>query len=173
MVKNKFQKNLFSKYVYSENNNAILVNLTTEKHKIDSSGLRRYQSVTFGLGVTTFDYFAFSGPRLVLSSGISHQLSESFYLEVKFDYSPETKYHKSIYIFSGIPQFSFNLINNDLKLKTGLGLFFLAVPSDGAMIFLVADAKLEYSLSKEVSIYPEIRFIPLLLTFHISYNIPL
>jgi hypothetical protein len=159
-----------NKYIYSENNNEMLVNLISEKHKVDSSGLRRYQSVTFGLGVSPYTP---NELRSVLSLGISHQLSKSFFLEVKFDYSPKTDTREQIYIFSGIPQFSFNLVNNYLKLKTGLGLFLFVEKKEGGFILPVADTKLEYSLSKEISIYPEIRVPPFLFTFHISYNIPL
>jgi len=165
-IKKELKTNVITSKVEKTN----LFSRNTESKLTDSA---RYQSFSFGLGLTTFNYYDLSDYKLVLSLGISHQLSKSFFLEAKFDYCPKTENDEQVYIFSGIPQFAFNLLEDNLKLKMGLGLFLLGVPKSGAIIFLVADAKVEYNLSKEVSIYPEIRFIPLLFTFNVSYKLPL
>jgi hypothetical protein len=164
-IKKELKTNVITSKV--EKNNLFSGN--TESKLTDPT---RYQSFSFGLGLARIWYIELGDSRLVLSLGISNQLSKSFFLEAKFDYCPETKNAEQVFIFSGIPQFAFNLSQDYLKLKMGLGLFFLYIPKSAGWVFFVADAKVEYELTKEISIYPEIRFIPFLLTFNVSHKIP-
>jgi hypothetical protein len=161
------KKELKTNVITSKVEKTTLFSRKTESKLTDST---RYQSLSFGLGVCPDEA---SNYKFVLSLGLSHQFSKSFFLEAKFDYCTKTEHKEQIFIFSGIPQFSFKLSENILYLKTGIGLFFGIIPNEAAILFPVAEVKVEYNISKEVSIYPDIRFPPFLLTFNVSYKIPL
>jgi hypothetical protein len=165
-IKKELKTNVITSKVEKTN----LFSRNTESKLTDST---RYQSLSFGLGTTEFNSYGLYDSKFVFSFGLSHQFNKFFFLEIKFDYCPRTEHDVAVYIFSGIPQIAFNLSGDNLKFKTGLGIFLLGIPSEGPPISFTADVKLEYNISKEISIYPEIRYSPLLLTFNVSYKIPL
>jgi hypothetical protein len=134
---------------------------------INSSEDSLYTNISAGAGVYTVNFKETTSFGFNL--GLRHQFSEKFYLEGKFYFLGKSKSsNDNYYILSLIPQW--NVFEEDpLKIIIGPGLE-LWTAKDGMIILPLAIAKLEYNISKEFFISPEIKTFPFTATLNFGFR---
>jgi len=138
---------------------------------IPNSSGNLYQNISFGFDIYSQELK--KNTNFGINSGIRHQFSRYFYLEAKLDLIFGDANYNSRYVFALIPQWSI-LGNKTYNLLFGGGIGLLAISQEGYSFFPLVSVKLEYKLSDEIIIFPELRFpTPYIASINFSYRFPL
>jgi len=142
-----------------------------KKQIIPNSSGNLYQNISLGFDIYSLELK--KNANFGFNSGIRHQFSRYFYLEAKFDLIFGDANYGSRYIFALIPQWSI-MGNKTFNLLFGGGLEIHTISQEGYGFLPLVSVKLEYKLSADLSIVPELRIpTPYIASLNFSYRFPL
>jgi hypothetical protein len=134
-----------------------------------------HQSLSLGCGLF-YGFDELKNRYFVISISTSIHFSKIFHTDINYNYinynyskigDSESEGH----ILSLIPQISFNLYKDKIRLYTGIGEGLIAQQYFG-FFFLTGDVKIEYNINKWFSINTETVFHPLMQKFNLGFNLP-
>jgi hypothetical protein len=128
-----------------------------------------YTSLSLGASVNTKDFKEKNSYGF--NFGLRHQFSRIFYFEGRFSFVGQMNGMSSdMYVYSLIPQWN-AFEEESLRIMVGTGLELLAL-KDGGYFLPLGLIKLEYNISKEFFVAPEIKAYPFSASLNFGFRFP-